>query len=68
MQDQVNFFSRLRQRNVFRIGTMYVVGSLLLLQLRNYDRDHGTATVDWQSFGRHSGAWFPIRIVARLGF
>ena len=32
MQDQVNFFSRLRQRNVFRIGTMYVVGSWLLLQ------------------------------------
>ncbi|HBF62175.1 MAG TPA: hypothetical protein DDW59_02010, partial [Gammaproteobacteria bacterium] len=32
MQDQANFFSRLRQRNVFRIGTMYVVGSWLLLQ------------------------------------
>ena len=32
MQDQAKFFSRLRQRNVFRIGTMYVVGSWLLLQ------------------------------------
>ena len=32
MEKNPNFFKQLRQRNVFRVGTMYVVGAWLLLQ------------------------------------
>ena len=50
--------------NAFRIGTMYV-GVLATAVWRNYDRDHGTATVDWQS---SSSFWrlVSIRIVVAI--
>ncbi len=32
MSQPSNLFAQMRQRNVFRIGTMYIVGAWLLLQ------------------------------------
>ena len=58
MQDQVNFFSRLRQRKVFRIGTMYVVGSwlphfgkIMLNRNRTFRKYQGSSSLRLRSLG-----------------